>query len=98
MCVVFQVAFYAFPNNEQEVRAFANLNNRYHEASMANRNNDWEQGLKIMTDDRIKEMWQVGKSVFVLHPSDLINSCCSYIVMRNSSTSVVGRFYRIRIL
>ena len=71
-----QVAFYAFPNNEQEVRAFANLNNRYHEASMANRNNDWEQGLKIMTDDRIKEIWQVGKrQLFCPTHFDVLDSC-----------------------
>ena len=59
--IFFQVAFYAFPNNEQEVRALANLNNRYHETSMANRNNDWEQGSAILNEDRIKEMWQVGE-------------------------------------
>ena len=55
------MAFYAFPNNEQEVQAFANLNNRYSDTNLTNRISDWEEGMKIMNDERIKEIWQVGE-------------------------------------
>ncbi|CAH1775238.1 unnamed protein product [Owenia fusiformis] len=46
-----KVAFWAFPDDEKKVQVFANLTNKY---------NDWDQGLDLLYDSAIKEVWQVG--------------------------------------
>ncbi len=38
------------------MQAFANLTNKF---------NDWEQGVQYYEENRIKEIWQVGKEILV---------------------------------
>jgi len=47
-----QVALWSFPQDEKQVQAFANLTDRY---------SCWERGIGFIRDNRIREMWQVGR-------------------------------------
>jgi len=52
LTIFFQVAYWAFPQDEDKVRIYARLSLKSDE--------DWKRGEKLFTDDRIQDIRQVG--------------------------------------